>query len=1178
MSYSRLLLRNLAWHWRANVAVLLGVVVGTAALTGALVVGDSLRGSLRARALDQLGWVDEALVAGRFFREELAQLLPVTKASPAILMQCSASTVGPEVLHANKITLLAVDDRFWPKGDRPVDGSFWGSSQNGVVLNSALAQRLQVRVGDKVTFLLPTTDNVPRETLVGKRKSDDVLSELTVIVKAVLPETGMGRFALRPSPAPPLNAFVPLRLIQDRPDPDGGKFPLKDRINALFVAGATSPLSAALARHLTLDDWNLTLRMPARRAGDLFMLLAAGEDQRPDWRGKLRKYRWNGRIPDELARHASASGELTLDQFIDFFNKYHGYINLESNQVFIEPLVVGAAQKAAIHLGWQAAPTLAYMVDTLSDGENQAAYLIVAALDPQLPEPLGPIQPWNAPPLKEGEILLAQWSGCPVHPAPGQLLTLSYDVPDSTGKLERHSQKMQFAGWVALQGAADDPDLTPRFEGITDRLSIRDWADNLPFAIDKRRLKLADNEFWDRYRATPKAYVTLATGQRLWGSRFGDVTSIRLAPNPADSSPAKFEQQLLVNLNPAEGGFVFDNIWEQAVAAGEGSSDFGMLFLGFSCFLIIAALMLVGLMFRLSLDQRAREMGLLLAIGWRQATVRLLALAEGTILATAGAAIGVVAAVWYAGLLLDYLSVLWPGGLDRSFLQLHATFQSLAIGFVASLAISVLTIWWTTRMLAKVPPRSLLAGETVTLPTGGPKRPLLSMCTCLVAAFAAVLCVVVGAIVHDHEAQAGSFFASGMFVLTALLSALWWWMRRAGHGGSMPNLGRLGFRNAGRHPLRSLLAVGLLSAATFVVVAVQVFHRDAGGEFLAQYGGSGGYAWVGESTVPVFQDLNTPAGRAALGLPADLDARFVDLRLQAGDDASCLNLYQPRQPRILGMPKVLIDRGGFHFAEREPKAANGDDDNPWQLLREDRADGAIPAIGEANTVKWMLHSGLGQEITIRDGRGQQVRLRIVALLQDSVFQGELLIAEGNFLKLFPRQEGFQFFLIDAAAGTAGQRVRRTLETALADYGFSVTPAQERLQSYLDVENTYLATFQALGGLGLLLGTLGLAVVLVRSVWERRGELALLRALGFRRSALGWLVLAENVWLLALGLIFGSAAALIAIAPFVMVQGGDVFQPRLLVLLGLVIVVGLGSGTLAMATTLRTPLLPALRGE
>src|SRR5207247_10285810 len=117
--------------------------------------------------------------------------------------------------------------------------------------------------------------------------------------------------------------------------------------------------------------------------------------------------------------------------------------------------------------------------------------------------------------------------------------------------------------------------------------------------------------------------------------------------------------------------------------------------------------------------------------------------------------------------------------------------------------------------------------------------------------------------------------------------------------------------------------------------------------------------------------------------------------------------------------------------------------------------------------------------------------------------------------------------------------RAALEMALAGYGVAVTPAAQRLESYLAVENTYLATFQALGGLGLLLGALGLAVVLLRGVWERRGELALLRALGFRRSALGWLVLAENAYLLCAGLAIGTASALVSVAPHLVGAGGEV---------------------------------------
>src|SRR6185295_6923569 len=112
MSFTRLILRNLYWHWQANLAVLLSVFVGSAVLTGALLVGDSLRGSLRSRALEQLGWIDFSLVAPRFFSEKLADSLAGKQVSPAILLLSSASTTGPQPLHANNVTLLAVDVRF----------------------------------------------------------------------------------------------------------------------------------------------------------------------------------------------------------------------------------------------------------------------------------------------------------------------------------------------------------------------------------------------------------------------------------------------------------------------------------------------------------------------------------------------------------------------------------------------------------------------------------------------------------------------------------------------------------------------------------------------------------------------------------------------------------------------------------------------------------------------------------------------------------------------------------------------------------------------------------------------------------------------------------------------------------------------------------------------------------
>src|SRR5262249_30524809 len=156
------------------------------------------------------------------------------------------------------------------------------------------------------------------------------------------------------------------------------------------------------------------------------------------------------------------------------------------------------------------------------------------------------------------------------------------------------------------------------------------------------------------------------------------------------------------------------------------------------------------------------------------------------------------------------------------------------------------------------------------------------------------------------------------------------------------------------------------------------------------------------------------------------------------------------------------------------------------------------------------------------------------------------------------EQGYTFFLIDAPRGRE-REVKEILETALAERGFEVTPTAQRLAAYLAVENTYLSTFQALGGLGLVLGSLGLAVVLLRGAWERRGELALLRALGWRRGALGWLVLAENGFLLLLGLGAGTASALLAVAPHLAAAGGGA-PPwvHLLGLLAAVLAVGLAA--------------------
>ncbi len=200
-------------------------------------------------------------------------------------------------------------------------------------------------------------------------------------------------------------------------------------------------------------------------------------------------------------------------------------------------------------------------------------------------------------------------------------------------------------------------------------------------------------------------------------------------------------------------------------------------------------------------------------------------------------------------------------------------------------------------------------------------------------------------------------------------------------------------------------------------------------------------------------------------------------------------------PTILGVPKSLIERGGFRFIGAREQ-------NPWTLLEQPTADGTVPVFGDANTLQYSLHKAVGEAIDLPGGDSKR-SAKVVGMLDGSVFQGVLLMSEDNFRKLFPTVAGYRYFLIDVPGPAAdGDRLSALLETQLTPYGFEAERVSDRLANFLAVQNTYLSTFETLGGLGLLLGTLGLATVMVRNVLERRGELALLSALGFRRLESG----------------------------------------------------------------------------
>jgi hypothetical protein len=402
------------------------------------------------------------------------------------------------------------------------------------------------------------------------------------------------------------------------------------------------------------------------------------------------------------------------------------------------------------------------------------------------------------------------------------------------------------------------------------------------------------------------------------------------------------------------------------------------------------------------------------------------------------------------------------------------------------------------------------------------------------------------------------------------------WLGRRGTA-AFHGISTLGFRNVAWRPGRSILCAALIASATFLVIAVDAFRREDRPPFDPN-SGTGGFLLMAESLLPVIHDPNTAPGREALNLsnPALGAVRFTPFRVRPGDDASCLNLYQPRNPRILAPTGNFLSHARFAFQEslaRTPEEKR----NPWLLLESTFSDGAIPAVADANSMTYVLHRALGEDIVIDPASGLPIRLRLVAALADSIFQSELLISEKNFTRVFPNEPGYRFFLIDPPSGKTAE-VAGALESALSDYGFDVTSTSARLATYHRVENTYISTFQTLGALGLLLGTVGLAAVLARNVLERRRELALLTAVGYRRFNLTVMILAENALVLAGGLAIGTACALVAIVPAISSRGGHVAAISMASWLVVILVTGLGAVFVATLLMTRRPLIAGLRSE
>ncbi len=1142
MTAFKLILSGLRYFWRTNLGVLLGAAVATTVLVGALVVGDSVDHTLRNIALQRIGDVHLAMITqDRFFRAALADEIGKETNAPTaavVFVNGRARLDEQGKPWVNGVQVLGVDERFFKLGTH--DAVFADVPSDGVVLNAHLAERLGVEVGDELRLRVEKPSALPRDAALS---SDSILSpSKPVKVTGIVTDDQFGRFALAANQTAPLNLYLPRRSLIDMAEIGEGE----DRANLLLVGGRvgdkpdpTIPeAAAALGRYWQLTDLQLELR-------------------------KLK----------------------TVD-----------YYELRSGRVFFDPPLTEAAKRVDPDV----LLSLSYLVNMAqrADGNSpQVPYFVATGLSDTsvLPGREGK-------PLDDNEIAINDWMAQQenLNAAAGDRIDLHYFVARRGRVLDEVNRQFTVAQVVPMKGMAADRQLAPQFPDAPDTEDETDLSDWKPSFRQAYKIRPIDDEYWDHYRATPKAFVSLKAGQSMWANRFGNLTSARFATSEHDFDA--LEAALRKEIDPGAVGFLFTDVRTPALKASDNALDFGQLFLGFSFFLIVAALLLMGMLFAFGVEQRTGEVGTLLALGYTKPRVRRLLLMEGAILAAIGVAIGVAGGLLYTRGVLAFMADVWSSLPGASSIVFHATPMSLGIGAGASFVVAMLTIWLFVWRESRRTARELLATGVGISGSGAVSRVVHGWrrhigwwigAVCLLGA----LGIMAGTGFSGGREAAGAFFGAGTLVLLgafgvfdAMLVRFAATTESADQAAAVAHrmtVGRMGLRGSGRRRGRSIATVSLLAFGCFMVVGTHAFTKDAEVGAADKSSGTGGYAFYAEQSIPILYDLNTAEGREKLdvdrittedGRQVDVDwsgAHVTAVRVREGDEASCLNLNQAQTPHLFGIDPAKLD-GRFTITSTIPDLST---DDGWQVLDATLDDGAIPAVADQGSLQWALKGDVGMTLEYKDDNGNPVKVRIVAAIASSIFQGRLIISEDNFEKLFPDESGYRVLLVDAPEEQSRRdAIAEGLAFGLGDYGIQLTTAADRLAQFNAVENTYLAIFQLLGFLGLLLGSIGLGIVVARNILERRGELGLMRAVGFSHPSVYWLILSEHWLLLLFGVASGVVAAILSVAPAMLEPGRHVPYTLMITTLFGVLVSGILWVLLATWAALRGNLIEALRAE
>jgi len=830
--------------------------------------------------------------------------------------------------------------------------------------------------------------------------------------------------------------------------------------------------------------------------------------------------------------------------------KKTGENELISDRVFIDESLV----KEINNLLPSAAPVITYLGNRFDAGTRSTPYSFVSALPSSL-----------YPETAAGNgMIINRWLAQDLSVSEGDTIKMFWYSPDSLNKLIEKNSDFVVKHIVDMKGIWADSLLMPDFPGISGKESCSDWDAGVPIKMHEIRAK--DEDYWNRYRGTPKAFISYETGKKLWGNNFGPATAIRY---PAGVTEKEIEDKLNGSLDPDKMGFSITNLSGDAAKAANEGVDFGTLFLSLGFFLILASLVLLSFAASSYFDSKKTHINTLFALGFKNKWIARLLFFEAGLISLIGCFIGALAGYLVDIAITRALNTVWTGAVQTDTLNAYFSPGPIISGFILTfITIMVFMLIKVSRYL-----KGLNKSETKNYKTPSTRQNLYLL---FISAFVTISLFVFSLLLTDQQLVFS--FATGIVLFLTLV--LLWRQHYIGISNYdseiIENRKQLSRKYYSLNPSHAITPILFIAAGIFSVFITGANRMNFNEKQMKRSGGTGGYLLWCENTIPVKEDLNKESGRKTMGLDEDQfkGIQFVHIKRSSGNDASCLNLNHISVPPLLGIdPSDFIEKKSFSFSKvlRSKIIAN-----PWQYLKLPSEKNTIYGIADQTVLDWGLKLKPGDTLILRAENGSPLNIIIAAGLQSSVFQGNVLIGMENFTKFYPSVSGSSVLLVDGNSNLT-DLYKSTLNERLANYGVNIEKTSDRLASFYKVTNTYLSVFGVFGALGMIVGIAGLGFVLLRNYNQRRHDFALMLATGFHVKKIRRMILSEQMLILFAGVSTGIISAIVATLPSLKNNHDMPWLFMILMILAIVIT-GLVALLISVRSVTKNSLIASLKKE